>query len=90
MRHAPAGAPIANESSQPVLAISNVWSMSPPAVWASSSDVDDNDIHNAAVVLSGEHPEEDDFAPAAWSNLFGRATDEAPVGALNPPTPFNP
>jgi hypothetical protein len=90
MRHAPAGAPIANESSQPVLAISNAWSTSPPTVWASSSDVDDNDIHNAAVVLSGEHPEEDDFAPAAWSNLFGRATDEAPVGALNPPTPFNP
>ena len=90
MSHAPAGASIANESGQPILAFSNAWSTPPPAMWASSSDVDDNDLHNAAVVLNGEHPEEDDFAPAVWSNLFGRATDEATVGALDPPTPFNP
>ena len=90
MEHAPADAPIANENAQPILAASNAWSKSPQAVWASSSDSDDTDLHNAAAVLSGEHPEEDDFAPEVWSSLIGRATDEATVGALHPPTPFTP
>lgn len=88
MGHAPAGASIANESAQPILAASNAWSQSPPAVWASDSDVGKPDLPNAAVVLSGEHPEEDDFAPEVWSTLVGRATDEATVGALEPPTLF--
>lgn len=90
MGHAPAGAPMANESAQPILALSNAWSGSPPPVWASDSDTDHTDLHNAAVVLSGEHPEEDDFAPEVWSNLVGRATDEATAGALEPPTLFTP
>ena len=84
MHHAPAGAPIAKESGQPILAANNAWSKSPPAVWASSSDCDDTDLHDAAVVLRDEHPDEDAFAPEAWSSLVGRATDEATVGALEP------
>ena len=90
MGHAPAGAPIANENAQPILVASNAWSKSPPAAWASSSDADETGLYNAAVVLSGEHPEEDDFAPEPWSSLIGRATDEATVGALEPPYPIHP
>ena len=90
MEHAPADAPIANENAQPILAASNAWSKSTPAAWASSSDAGETGLHNAAVVLSGEYPEEDDFAPEPWSSLIGRATDEATVGALEPPTLFTP
>ena len=82
--HAAADAPIANESGQPIRTFSNAWSKTPPAVWASGSDVDEVDLDGAAVVLSGEHPEEDDFAPAVASRLIGRATDEATIGALEP------
>ena len=89
MHHAPAGAPIANEIGQPIRAANNVWSKSPLAVWASNSDCDDTDLHDAAVVLRGEHPDEDDFAPESWSSLVGRATDEATTGALEP-LPYSP
>jgi hypothetical protein len=88
MAHAPAGVPIANANAQPIAAAGNAWSNVPPAAWASSSDTGDTGLHNAAVVLSGEHPEEDDFAPEVWSSLIGSASDEATVGALEPPTPF--
>ena len=90
MEHAPADAPIANENAQPILAASNAWSKSPPAVWASSSDTGETGLHNAAAVLGGKHPQEGDFAPEVWSSLIGRATDEATVGALEPPTLFTP
>jgi parallel beta-helix repeat protein len=90
MGHAPAGAPIANENAQPILAAGNAWSKLPPATWASNSDTGDTGLRNAAVVLSGQHPQEDDFAPVMGSSLIGSASDEATVGALEPLTLFTP
>lgn len=88
MAHAPAGVGIANANAQPIAAAGNAWSSAPPAVWASGSDTGEASLHNAAVVLSGEHPVEDDFAPEPWSRLIGRTSDEATIGALDPPTLF--
>ena len=90
MAHAPAGAPIANANAQPSLAAGNAWSSAPPPAWASGSDSGATDLRHAAVVLGGQHPEEDDFAPEPWSRLIGRASDEATIGALEPPYPIHP